>query len=220
MAKTFIELSHTIEDGLITYKGLPAPLICDFVSREEWARTHQIDETFHIGKIEMVANTGTYIDVPFHRYQEGDDLAHSSLASQAYLEGIIVKAPHHLRKAVDESFFEALDVKGKAVLIHTGWDQYWNTDTYFEDNPYLTAAAASVLVKKGAKLVGIDSLNIDDTNQNSRPVHTILLKENIYIVEHLCNLESLPDSRFQFNAVPPKVRGMGSFPVRAFACIP
>ncbi len=219
MGHKFVNLSHTIEDGLITYKGLPAPIICDFMSREEWARTHYMEEPFHIGKIEMVANTGTYIDVPFHRYEEGHDLSETNLDAHAYLEGVVIRAPYHQTKAVNLSYFRDLELAGKAVLIHTGWDEFWNTDQYFEDNPFVTAEAAKFLVEQKVKLVGIDSLNIDDTGKPNRPVHTALLKQNILIVEHMCCLELVPDQEFQFHAVPPKVKKMGSFPVRAFARI-
>jgi len=218
MSYRFIDLSHTIEDGLITYKGLPAPIICDFISREEWARTHQ-GEPFHIGKIDMVANTGTYIDVPFHRYEKGHDLSETTLDAHAYLEGVVIRAHYHQTKTVGLSFFRDVELTGKAVLIHTGWNQFWNTDHYFEDNPYVTAEAAEFLVEQKVKLVGIDSLNIDDTGKPNRPVHSALLKQNILIVEHMCRLDLLPDQDFQFHAVPPKVKKMGSFPVRAFARI-
>ena len=215
-----IDLSHTIEEGMITYKGLPAPVICDFLSRETSSQQYGNQETFQIGKIEMVANTGTYIDVPFHRYEQGKDLAESTLPEFTLLKGLVVSVPFMETKAIDAFHFEGLDLEGKAVLVHTGWDKNWRTDSYFEENPFLTESAANFLMESGVKLVGIDSLNIDDTTTNVRPVHSILLKENILIVEHLTGLEQIPENDFHFSAIPPKIKGVGSFPVRAFASIP
>ena len=212
----FIDLSHTIEEGMITYEGLPAPLICDYWTRAE-SRSHYTEGTeFQIGRIDMVANTGTYVDSPFHRYADGLDLSDLALSSLANLEGIVVRATG-LGRAIGREAFARLDVAGKAVLVHTGWDAHWRTEQYFEGHPFLTAVAANHLVSSGAALVGIDSLNIDDTEDGRRPVHTALLGRNIPIVEHMCRLERLPDSGFRFFAVPVKVKGMGSFPVRAFA---
>src|SRR5215471_2032431 len=214
-----IDLSHTIENGMITYKGLPAPLICDFLSREA-SKAHYAEGTsFHIGKIEMVANTGTYLDSPFHRYATGKDLADLSLNSLANLPGIVLHAPPDAR-AIPHDLFGSEDLAGKAVLIHTGWSNHWGTDQYFEDHPFLTRAAAEHLRNAGAALVGIDSYNIDDTTDGTRPVHSILLAADIPIVEHLCNLDRLPKpSGFLFSAVPPKVKAFGTFPVRAFAWV-
>jgi arylformamidase len=212
-----IDLSHTVEDGLITYKGLPAPIICDYLSREESQKHYAEGTTFHIGKIEMVANTGTYLDSPFHRFEDGDDLADLRLEQVAALEGVLVRIPANGGRALDERWFRGLDVSGKAVLVHTGWAQHWKTDQYFEGHPYLTEGGALALKAGGATLVGIDTLNIDDTADGRRPVHTTLLGANILIVEHMCNLESIPhDMPFKFYAVPVKVKDFGTFPVRAF----
>jgi kynurenine formamidase len=211
-----IDLSHDIEHGMITYKGLPAPLICDFLSREA-SRAHYAPGTeFHIGRIDMVANTGTYLDSPFHRFADGKDLSELPLTSLAGLEGILVRAPEG-RRPLSRELFEKLPLKGKAVLVQTGWDRHWRTDAYFEGHPFLTGDAAQFLVEAGVKLVGIDSYNIDDTADLHRPVHTALLCNNIPIVEHMTGLGVLPSERFQFFAVPPKVRAFGTFPVRAFA---
>jgi kynurenine formamidase len=213
------DLSHTIEDGMITYKGLPAPIICDYLSREQ-SRSHYAQGTeFQIGKIEMVANTGTYLDSPFHRYIDGKDLAGLDLAGLADLEGVVVRSTHTASRAVTRAAFADLDVRGKAVLVHTGWSVHWRTDRYFEGHPFLTEDAAAYLTEAGAALVGIDSLNIDDIADGRRPVHTILLGAEIAIVEHMCGLEQLPDAGFKFFAVPPKVKGFGTFPVRAFAIV-
>lgn len=213
----FIDLSHIIEDGLITYKGLPAPVICDFLSREASRQTYAEGTEFHIGKIEMVANTGTYIDCPFHRFEEGEDFSTIALDDFTDLEGIVIRVPFKECLEITEAFFKDYEVKDKAVLVHTGWDQHWKTDQYFENHPFLTKGAAEYLKEHGAKLVGIDALNIDDTRSNTRPVHTILLGADILIVEHLCNLQSIPKEGFTFSAIPPKIKGLGSFPVRAMA---
>jgi len=209
-----IDLSHVVEDGLITYKGLPAPIICDYLSREASRKVYAEGTEFHIGRIDMVANTGTYLDSPFHRYADGKDLSELPLESLAHLEGIVFTAMSG--RAVGPEAFAGHDVKGKAVLVRTGWDHHWKTDQYFEGHPYLTRTAAEYLVEAGTALVGIDSLNIDDTADLSRPVHTILLGAAIPIVEHMCNLSALPESGFRFYAVPVKVKGFGTFPVRAF----
>jgi len=214
-----IDVSHTIEAGLITYKGLPAPLICDFLSHADSHRVYAEGTEFAINKIEMVGNTGTYIDAPYHRYPDGIDLAELALDSVANLPALVVRATARAGRAIDRDAFANLDLRGKAVLVHTGWDAHWNTDAYFEGHPYLTAAAATHLRDSGATLVGIDSLNIDSTDDGHRPVHTTLLGANIPIVEHLCNLHALPGTDFRFFAAPVKVRRFGSFPVRAFGIV-
>lgn len=218
MPNKLIDLSHTVEDGMITYKGLPAPVICDYLSRVA-SREHYTGGTeFQIGKIEMVANTGTYVDSPFHRFADGIDLAELPLESLADLPGILVRA-RGTGRAVTTEAFRGLDLKGKAVLVHTGWARHWRTDQYFEGHSYLTGEAAAYLVEAGASFVGIDSLNVDDTDDGSRPVHTLLLRANIPVCEHMCNLEQLPDSGFRFHAAPVKVKAFGTFPVRAYAVI-
>jgi len=214
-----IDLSHTIEDGMITYRGLPAPLICDHLSRSESRDQYASGTEFQIGKITMVANTGTYIDSPFHRYENGADIADFDLAEIASLDGVVVHLDGMRGREIPRGAFAAVDVRGKAVLVHTGWSEHWRTDRYFENHPFLTADAADYLRNAGARLVGIDSLNIDDTTGGHRPVHTTLLGAGIPIVEHLCALDRLPSSGFRFSAVPPKVRGLGTFPVRAFATL-
>jgi kynurenine formamidase len=216
---TCIDVSHTVEDGLVTYRGLPAPLICDYLSRAASRKRYAEGTEFQIGKIELVANTGTYIDSPFHRYADGKDLAELPLNSIANLEGIVIRATNRSGRAITQAAFRGVDLGGKAVLVHTGWAAHWQTDQYFEGHPYLTADAAKLLAQAGARLVGIDSLNIDSTDDGRRPVHTLLLGADIPIVEHLCGLEHLPDSGFSFFAVPVKIKSMGSFPVRAFGLI-
>ncbi|HKR01984.1 MAG TPA: cyclase family protein [Pyrinomonadaceae bacterium] len=214
-----IDISHAVEHGMITYRGLPAPIISDHLSREESTKHYSAGTQFHIGKIEMVANTGTYLDSPFHRYEDGKDLSQLSLSSVANLEGICIRASDLVTQAVDASLFHESDVKGRAVLVHTGWDVHWGTELYFDGHPFLTKDVAQFLVDAGARLVGIDSLNIDDIRDTTRPVHSMLLKAGIPVVEHLCNLGALPDDGFRFFAVPVKVKGMGTFPVRAFGII-
>lgn len=211
-----IDLSHTIEHGLITYKGLPAPIICDFLSREASKAVYEEGTTFQIGKIDMCSNTGTYLDTPFHRYAEGKDLSQLALDAVADLEGIKLQVPIDQTR-IDADCFAGLDVRGKALLIETNWSRHWNTEQYFEGHPHLTEAAAIYLRDAGVRLVGIDTLNIDDTAGKARPVHTTLLGAEILIVEHMCNLAMVPASGFRFYAVPVKVKGFGTFPVRAFA---
>jgi kynurenine formamidase len=214
---TLVDLSHTIEHGLETYRGLPGPIICDFLSREASRAKYAPGTEFHIGRIDMVANTGTYVDSPFHRFADGRDLSELPLEQLADLEAVVVRARGS--RAVDRDAFDGLDVKGRAVLVHTGWDRHWTTDAYFDGHPYLTEAAAAVLVERGAVFVGIDSFNIDDTADGRRPVHTTLLGNNIPIGEHLCGLGALPARGARFFAVPVKVKAFGTFPVRAFARI-
>jgi kynurenine formamidase len=213
-----IDLSHTIYDGLVTFKGLPGPLICDFLSREASRKNYTGGTEFQIGRIDMVANTGTYIDCPFHRYADGKDLSDTELARFVDLPAVLVRVDHRRRIEVGRQDFENVSCAGKAVLVHTGWSEYWATERYFENHPFLTREAAQYLRDAGAVLVGIDSHNIDDTRtRNDRPVHSVLLRDEILIVEHLRGLENVPQRPFLFSAVPPKIRGMGTFPVRAFA---
>lgn len=213
-----LDLSHTVEEGMITYKGLPAPLICDFLSREASRALYAEGTEFHIGKIELVANTGTYLDSPFHRFADGIDLAGLPLTSLVNLPGLVIRAAG-LGRAIDEVAFQGQAITGKAVLVHTGWARHWRTDQYFEGHPFLTAAAARYLRDQGAALVGIDSYNIDDITDGYRPVHTTLLGANIPIVEHMTNLAQLPDSGFHFHAAPVKIKNFGTFPVRAYAVV-
>ncbi|MDJ1480601.1 cyclase family protein [Cytophagaceae bacterium YF14B1] len=214
-----IDLSHTIENGLITYKGLPAPIICDYLSRENSKQFYEEGTQFQIGKIEMVTNTGTYLDCPFHRYEHGKDLSEIELAAFTDLDAIVIRIPYKNTLNITAQHLNGYEVRNRAVLIHTGWDAYWNTETYYENHPSLTRDAAEYLRDCEVKLVGIDSHNIDDTRGKSRPVHTILLGYEILIVEHLCNLSLLPDDGFSFSAIPPKFKGVGTFPVRAMAKI-
>ena len=218
-AQRIVDLSHVITDAMVTYKGLPGPHICDFLSREQSAANYDGGETFQIGRIDMVANTGTYVDVPSHRFADGKDLSEVGVRAFAHLPAIVVRQPFESGLAVDAAAFEGLDVRGCAVLVATGWDRHWGEESYYNDHSFLTPAAAEWLVGEGAALVGIDSHNIDDTGVRTRPVHTILLGAGIPICEHMTGLGSLPDSGFRFSAAPPKVKGMGTFPVRAYAVV-
>ncbi|HVF55646.1 MAG TPA: cyclase family protein [Pyrinomonadaceae bacterium] len=217
--KELIDLSHSIEDGMTTYRGLPPPRITEHLGREESRKFYAAGTEFHIGRIEMVANTGTYLDSPFHRYADGEDLSELPLASLANLEALTVRVPKENGRRIDSNFFRGLELRGRAVLVHTGWASRWGTENYFEGHPYLSADAAAHLADAGATLVGIDSYNIDDTADLARPAHSILLRAAVPVVEHLCNLESLPAGGYRFFAVPVKIRGFGTFPVRAFGLI-
>jgi arylformamidase len=212
---TFHDLSHTITHGMTTYPGLPGPVICDYLSREASRGKYAPGVEFQIGRIDMVANTGTYVDSPFHRYADGADLAGLALESLADLDVALVDARG--ARAVGAERFAGLAVEGRAVLVRTGWDAHWGTERYLAGNPYLTADAARLLADRGAALVGIDSLNIDDIADLARPVHSTLLARGIPIVEHLRGLHELPAAGCRFFAVPAKVAGFGTWPVRAFA---
>ncbi|MBT1688778.1 cyclase family protein [Dawidia soli] len=212
-----IDLSHTIEHGLVTYKGLPAPVICDYLSRAESRERYAPGTEFQIARIDMVANTGTYLDCPFHRFEHGKDLSEITLESFTDLDGIVISVPHSETLAVTLDHVRHHEIRRRAVLIHTGWAEHWNTEKYYEHHPYVTPEAAAYLRDCNVALVGIDSHNIDNTAGNDRPVHTTLLGADILIVEHLCNLHLLPHEGFTFSAVPPRFKGVGTFPVRAMA---
>ena len=218
MTNKLIDLSHEVEHGMVTYKGLPAPIICDFLSRQESRKLYAEGTEFNIGKIEMVANTATYVDSPFHRFADGLDLAELPLESLADLDGVVVHA-HGYGRTIPSKAFDGFKLKGRAVLVHTGWSRHWRTDQYFEGHTFLTREAAQYLADSGAAFVGIDTFNIDDTTDGTRPAHTILLGNRIPICEHMCGLENLPDSGFRFHAAPVKVKAFGTFPVRAYAVL-
>jgi arylformamidase len=220
MPSSLIDLSHAVEDGMITYKGLPAPVICDFWSREHSQQFYAEGTTFQIGKIELVSNTGTYVDSPFHRFENGKDLSQLPLESLADLDAVVIRATEAGRP-IDRAAFGSLSLKGKAVLIHTGWDRHWRTDPYFDGtHPHLTRDAAEHLVQSGATFVGIDTYNIDNTTDKTRIVHTTLLGADIPICEHMTGLAQLPDNNFRFFALPVKIKNMGTFPVRAIGVVP
>ncbi|MGH7637622.1 MAG: cyclase family protein [Gemmatimonadaceae bacterium] len=217
--RRLIDVSHTIEHGMVTYKGLPAPIICDWMSRDASRAKYAVGTEFQIGRIEMVANTGTYVDSPFHRYENGRDLSELPLESVADLDCVVVRVDRGADRSIDQVPLSAADVRGRAVLFHTGWDRHWRTDVYFEQHPHLTGRAAEWLVKAGAVLVGIDSFNIDSIDTGERPVHSILLAHDIPICEHMRGLAEVPERGSRFTAAPVKVKGFGTFPVRAFIAI-
>ena len=217
--RQLIDISHMVEHGMITYKGFPAPIICDWLSREASRAKYAPGTEFHIGKIEIIANTGTYIDSPFHRYPDGKDLSQLPLESLADLDCVVIRVDTSQNPAIDRIPLSADRVRGRAVLFQTNWDLRWRTDAYFEGHPYLTERAAEWLAKAGVALVGIDSLNIDSIATGERPVHTILLGNEIPIVEHMCGLREVPTEGSRFFAVPVKVKAFGTFPVRAFVAV-
>lgn len=213
-----VDLSHIVEDGMVTYKGLPAPKISDFLSRVDSRARYAPGTEFVIGMMEMCSNTGTYVDSPFHRYADGADLSALELDRLADVDAITVDAGTDGR-AIDRDHLQSHDVAKKAVLVRTGWDRHWRTEAYSAGHPFLTEDAARYLVERGALVVGIDSFNIDDVSGGTRPVHSTLLAAGIPICEHLTNLAALPTSGYRFTAVPVKVTGMGTFPVRAYATL-
>jgi len=219
MPGKLIDVSHDIEAGMITYPGLPAPIISDYLSREASRGKYAAGVTFQIGRIELVANTGTYIDAPFHRFEGGVDLAALPLDRLADLDGLVIDAAANHVRAIDVEYFQDLDFRDRAVLVRTGWDAHWRQPQYGENAPFLTRRVAELLTQAGPALVGIDSVNIDDMQDAERPVHTLLLGAGIPVVEHLCNLDKLPERGFRFHCVPAKFRGMGTFPARAYAII-
>ncbi len=212
-----IDLSHVIEHEMITYPGLPGPVISDHLSREASRAVYAPGTEFQIGRLEMVANTGTYLDTPSHRYPSGFDLADLPIEHVVNVPGICVQSPG---PALVADLLDGVDVAGCAVLFATGWDRYWRTDQYgAPEHPFLTTDVAEALIAGGAFVAGIDSVNIDDTRGTTRPIHSMLLEAGILIVEHMTRLDRLPGRRFRFFAAPPKIRGMGTFPVRAFAIV-
>lgn len=215
---TVIDLSHPFGNGTITYPGLPGPVVSDHLSREASRARYAEGYEFQIGRIDMVANTGTYLDTPFHRFADGHDLAGLDLARVAGVPGVLIEATGERR--VGAEHFDGTDVGGRAVLVHTGWSQHWGTDRYGDpSHSFLGEDAAELLVEGGAAVVGIDSVNIDDTRTGERPIHTVLLAAQIPIVEHLRGLDELAAKPFTFFALPPAIHGMGTFPVRAIAIV-
>lgn len=219
MTDKIVDVSHDIEAGMITYPGLPAPTIGDYLNREASRAIYAEGTTFQIGRIEMVVNTGTYLDAPFHRFADGPDIAGLALERIAHLKGLVIDATKRAGRAIDLESFDGMDLADRAVIIRTGWDVHWRTPKYGEDAPFVTRRAAEFLVQSAPALVGIDSMNIDDILDGTRPAHTLLLGAGIPIVEHLCHLGELPEQGFRFHCVPAKFCGVGTFPVRAYAVI-
>ena len=215
-----VELSHVITAAMTTYPGLPGPEISPYLTREASRATYAPGTEFAIDWVTMVGNTGTYLDSPYHRYADGADLADLELGALADLPAVVVRTLGSSARAVDIGSLAAHDVSGRAVLLHTGGDAHWGTPEYATDAPYLTEGGARWLVERGARLVGIDSVNIDDISDRRRPAHSLLLAAAIPVVEHLCGLEALPPTGARFSAAPPRISGFGTFPVRAWAAVP
>ncbi len=220
--RRLVELSHVITDGMVTLPHWPAPRISEWLTFEASRQRYAPGVEFQVARIDMIANTGTYLDTPAHRWADGADLAGTALDRLVDLPGIVVRVPEDIR-AVDRLLLAPYDVAGKAVLLHTGWDTHFGTDRYAApEAPYLTGDGAQALVEAGAALVGIDSINIDDMSpaaRGERPAHSTLLAAGIPIVEHLTGLDALPPDGFRFTAAPPRVAGMATFPVRAYALV-
>jgi len=215
---TIVDLSHVLEDGTVTYPGLPAPVISDHLSREASRQRYAPGYEFHIGRIDMVANTGTYLDTPFHRYPDGHDLAGLDPARVVGVPGLVVDAGED--QEISSTRLDGHDLAGHTVLFRTGWDRHWGTERYGEpDHPYLGVAAADRLAESGAAVMGIDSVNIDGTRTGERPIHSVLLAAGVPIIEHLTGLDQIGGRPFTLVAMPPAIRGMGTFPVRALAVI-
>ncbi len=217
--RRIVDLSHEITDGMTTHPGIPAPSISTFLTHEASTARYTPGTTFEIGRIDLVANTGTYVDTPAHRFPGGQDLAGLELERVVDVDGVLVDCRGATERAIGPDAFEGVDVRGRAVLVATGWDEHWGTPAYLSDNPFLTGAAADWLVESGAALIGTDSLNIDSLADPARPAHTAILGAGIPLVEHLTGLGALPTMGWRFFAVPPRIRGMATFPVRAFAIV-
>lgn len=221
--RRLVDLSHTIRAGMVTYPGLPGPAITPHLTRAASAALYAPGTTFAIDSITMVGNTSTYLDTPFHRFAEGADLSGLDLATLVDLPAEVLHLTDNPTRSVPVDAFEGREIQGRAVLIHTGWDRHFGTPQYGVDAPFLSEGAARYLVEAGALLVGIDSVNIDDASPEAggtRPAHTMLLGAGVHVIEHLTNLGALPERGARFTAVPPKVAGFGTFPVRAFASVP
>jgi arylformamidase len=216
-----VELSHVIEAGMTTYPGLPGPEISPHLTRARSRDVYAPGTEFAIDRISMVGNTGTYLDSPFHRYPDGADLSGLPLDALADLPTVVVRADAASGRAIGPRALDGLDVAGRAVLLHTGWDRHWATEAYGRGAPYLTGPGARLLADAGVRLVGIDSVNIDDAESGGeRPAHSILLAAGIPVLEHLTGLDRVPATGARLHAAPPRVRGFGSFPVRAYVVLP
>lgn len=212
---TLVDVSHQITDAMTTSPGLPEPTV------EERTVAPGVVPGTSSGRLTMVGATGTHVETPAHRYRDGADLADLDLARVAALPGVVITVASS--GGIGPEVFSGLDVRGRAVLVRTGWDRHWRTEAYGSpDHPHLTETAAKALVDGGAALVGIDSVGVDDTSpgmEGARPALAVLLAAGVPVVSHLCLLDQLPEEGFSFFAVPAKVRGMAAFPVRAFALV-
>ncbi|MGK2932134.1 MAG: cyclase family protein [Solirubrobacterales bacterium] len=219
--RRIVDLSHVIHSGLVTYHGLPAPTITPHLTREASKAKYAQGTTFAMDSITMIGNTGTYLDSPFHRYAGGADLAGLDLATLVDLPAEVFHLTDLSSRGISAEVFLDRDLRGTAVLLHTGFDRHFGTPVYGRGSPFLEAAAVEYLLEQGVALVGIDALNIDDTESGGeRPAHSGLLAAGIHVVEHLTRLGELPTRGARFTAAPPAVRDFGTFPVRAFAIVP
>jgi len=217
----YVDLSHEIVDGMLTHPGIPGPAISTFLSYEDSKARYAPGTTFAIGRIDLVANTGTYIDTPAHRFEARADTADLALASVVDLPGVLADCLEQASagRAIGPEAFDGIDVAGRAVLVRTGWDRHWGTPEYLAGHPFLSGPAAAWLVAAGAIAIGVDTLNVDSLEDPARPAHTAILGAGLPLVEHMTNLGALPADGFRFFAVPPRIRGMATFPVRAFAIV-
>ncbi|SEH79731.1 MULTISPECIES: cyclase family protein [unclassified Leifsonia] len=220
-SRRIVDLSHRIHAGLVTYPGLPSPAITPHLTREASRGVYAPGTEFAMDVITMIGNTGTYLDSPYHRYADGPDLAGLDLSTLVGLPAEVVHLSDRRERGIPASALEGRATPGTAVLLHTGWDAHFGTPAYATGAPFLTEDGARFLADSGVALVGIDSLNIDDTESGgTRPAHSILLAAGIHVVEHLTHLEQLPERGALFTAAPPAIEGFGTFPVRAFAELP
>jgi kynurenine formamidase len=215
----FIEVSHTIEAGMKTYPGLPVPEVEVLLDHESSRARYDGKSEFLIASLHLCGNTGTYVDSPLHRHRGGTDLAGLRLELLAHVPAVVVNAPAGLERGIAAAAFRDIEVRDRAVLVRTEWSRFWRTPQYFEPNPHLTREACEYLAKEGARFVGIDSLNIDDIGDLSRPAHTILLGAGIPVCEHMTNLAAAPAGGSWLHAVPIAWKGGATFPVRAYLMV-
>jgi arylformamidase len=214
----FIEVSHRVVPGMKTYPGLPEPVVDVIVDYESSRERYGGKAEFFIASLHLCGNTGTYVDSPHHRYPTGVDLADLPLERVAHVPAIVVDATGADR-AIGADVFRGVELTGKAVLVRTDFSRHWGTDAYFTGHPFLTPHSVEVLAQAGPAFVGIDSLNIDDTEDLSRPAHTRLLAAGIPVCEHLTNLAAVPRQGARLHAVPIAWVGGATFPVRAYVIV-
>lgn len=216
MTTTFVELSHEIENGMPSYPGIPGPHISALLDHEASRARYDNQAEFYLGMIEVAGNTGTYIDSPFHRDPTGDDLSQIPLEAVAGVSAVVVDCEMDVDRAVDVEATPG-EIAGRAVLVRTRWDTRWGSEEYWSSGPFLSASTVKLLAEARPALVGVDFSNVDDTDDPARPAHTQLLRANVLVLEHLCNLYLLPPTGARIYAVPLRIKGGASFPVRAFA---